>query len=184
MLAEAGLLRQVSFGGGLLYSRLRMRQARGWPPPAQTPCNSATALLTNSSHTQSVSATHLHLRLAAVALQEQGLDTVDANRALGLPDDCREYTSVRNILRDLQVESIQLMVRHPTASALAAGSSSSGHAQHQSSQQEQEQHSSTAVCSSSMSREDGAAAEWLCTGLLQQRLHAAPGTHMTTRHQL
>jgi GTP cyclohydrolase II len=42
--------------------------------------------------------------------QEQGLDTVDANRALGLPDDCREYTSVRNILRDLQVESILLMV--------------------------------------------------------------------------
>lgn len=46
-----------------------------------------------------------------VLLQEQGLDTVDANRALGLPDDCREYTSVRNILRDLQVESILLMVR-------------------------------------------------------------------------
>lgn len=44
------------------------------------------------------------------AVQEQGLDTVDANRALGLPDDCREYTSVRNILHDLQVESIQLMV--------------------------------------------------------------------------
>lgn len=43
-------------------------------------------------------------------LQEQGLDTVDANRALGLPDDCREYTSVRNILRDLHVQSIQLMV--------------------------------------------------------------------------
>ena len=44
-------------------------------------------------------------------LQEQGLDTVDANRALGLPDDCREYTSVRNILRDLGVKSIKLMVR-------------------------------------------------------------------------
>lgn len=55
--------------------------------------------------------------LAAVLLfQEQGLDTVDANRALGLPDDCREYTSVRNILRDLQVESIQLMVSHCTSS--------------------------------------------------------------------
>jgi GTP cyclohydrolase II len=44
-------------------------------------------------------------------LQEQGLDTVDANRALGLPDDCREYTSVRNILRDLAVRSVRLMVR-------------------------------------------------------------------------
>ena len=42
--------------------------------------------------------------------QEQGLDTVDANRALGLPDDCREYTSVLNILKDLDVKSIRLMV--------------------------------------------------------------------------
>lgn len=43
--------------------------------------------------------------------QETGLDTVDANRALGLPDDCREYTSVTNILADLGIRSIKLMVR-------------------------------------------------------------------------
>ena len=43
-------------------------------------------------------------------LQEEGLDTVDANRALGLPDDCREYSSVRNILSDLDIKSIRLMV--------------------------------------------------------------------------
>lgn len=42
--------------------------------------------------------------------QEQGLDTVDANRALGLPDDCREYYSVRNILSDLGIKSIRLIV--------------------------------------------------------------------------
>lgn len=47
---------------------------------------------------------------AHVGSQEQGLDTVDANRALGLPDDCREYTSVRNILRDLGIKSIRLIV--------------------------------------------------------------------------
>ena len=46
-----------------------------------------------------------------VRAQEEGLDTVDANRALGLPDDCREYTSVRNILADLGIRSIRLMVR-------------------------------------------------------------------------
>lgn len=45
-----------------------------------------------------------------VWLQERGLDTVDANRALGLPDDCREYTSVANILADLGIKSIHLMV--------------------------------------------------------------------------
>ena len=44
-------------------------------------------------------------------MQETGLDTVDANRALGLPDDCREYTSVTNILANLGVKSIHLMVR-------------------------------------------------------------------------
>lgn len=40
-----------------------------------------------------------------------GLDTLDANRVLGFPDDCREYTAVRNILADLNVKSVQLMVR-------------------------------------------------------------------------
>ena len=44
-------------------------------------------------------------------LQEQGLDTVDANRELGLPDDAREYSSVQNILADLDIKSIRLMVR-------------------------------------------------------------------------
>jgi GTP cyclohydrolase II len=43
-------------------------------------------------------------------MQETGLDTVDANRGLGLPDDCREYTSVTNILANLGVKSIHLMV--------------------------------------------------------------------------
>lgn len=47
-------------------------------------------------------------------MQETGLDTVDANRALGLPDDCREYTSVTNILANLGVKSIQLMVGQPS----------------------------------------------------------------------
>lgn len=45
-------------------------------------------------------------------VQEQGYDTVDANRELGLPDDAREYTSVQNILDDLDIRSIRLMVRH------------------------------------------------------------------------
>jgi GTP cyclohydrolase II len=49
-------------------------------------------------------------KIAAYALQEKGLDTVDANRALGLPDDCREYSAVRAILHDLGVKSIRLMV--------------------------------------------------------------------------
>eukprot|EP01023_Acetabularia_acetabulum_P047765 TRINITY_DN5038_c0_g2_i2.p1 TRINITY_DN5038_c0_g2~~TRINITY_DN5038_c0_g2_i2.p1 ORF type:complete len:296 (+),score=21.52 TRINITY_DN5038_c0_g2_i2:118-1005(+) len=52
-------------------------------------------------------------KIAAYKLQEEGLDTVDANRALGLPDDCREYTSVVNILKDLNIQSIKLMTNNP-----------------------------------------------------------------------
>jgi GTP cyclohydrolase II len=52
-------------------------------------------------------------KIAAYSLQEDGLDTVDANRALGLPDDCREYTSVRNMLADMKVGSIQLITNNP-----------------------------------------------------------------------
>jgi GTP cyclohydrolase II len=53
-------------------------------------------------------------KIAAYALQDtKGLDTVDANRALGLPDDVREYTAVANILDDLDVRSIRLMTNNP-----------------------------------------------------------------------
>lgn len=37
--------------------------------------------------------TAMRCRPTACLLQEKGLDTVDANRALGLPDDCREYSA-------------------------------------------------------------------------------------------
>ena len=40
-------------------------------------------------------------KVAAYKLQEEGYDTVDANRALGLPDDARRYDSVVDILADL-----------------------------------------------------------------------------------
>jgi GTP cyclohydrolase II len=53
-------------------------------------------------------------KLAAYQLQdEEGLDTVDANRALGLPDDTREYTAVANILEDMNIKSIRLMTNNP-----------------------------------------------------------------------
>lgn len=45
---------------------------------------------------------------APALLQEKGLDTVDANRALGLPDDCREYSAVAHILEDLGISSIKV----------------------------------------------------------------------------
>jgi GTP cyclohydrolase II len=52
-------------------------------------------------------------KIRAYALQEQGLDTVDANRALGLPDDDRDYGAAAAILRDLGVQSVALLTNNP-----------------------------------------------------------------------
>jgi len=52
-------------------------------------------------------------KIAAYALQEEGHDTVDANRMLGLPDDQRRYDAAERILKELGVQSIQLLTNNP-----------------------------------------------------------------------
>lgn len=52
-------------------------------------------------------------KVAAYALQDDGLDTVDANVYLGLPEDCRQYGAVPSILSDLRIQSIQLITNNP-----------------------------------------------------------------------
>jgi 3,4-dihydroxy 2-butanone 4-phosphate synthase/GTP cyclohydrolase II len=52
-------------------------------------------------------------KLRAYALQEAGADTVDANIALGLPVDSREYGIGAQILNDLGVTTMQLMTNNP-----------------------------------------------------------------------
>ena len=52
-------------------------------------------------------------KIAAYHLQETlALDTVEANRKLGLPDDMREYVAVKDILAHLDVESVMLMTNN------------------------------------------------------------------------
>ena len=46
-------------------------------------------------------------------LQEQGLDTVDANRSLGFDDDQREYAVACEMIRDLGIRSVALMTNNP-----------------------------------------------------------------------
>ncbi len=52
-------------------------------------------------------------KIAAYALQEQGHDTVDANRLLGLPDDIRRYDGAAAILKDLGLHRIRLLTNNP-----------------------------------------------------------------------
>lgn len=52
-------------------------------------------------------------KIAAYSLQEKGLDTVDANRALHLPDDSRSYEDAISILQDLELNTIRLITNNP-----------------------------------------------------------------------
>jgi 3,4-dihydroxy 2-butanone 4-phosphate synthase/GTP cyclohydrolase II len=52
-------------------------------------------------------------KLHAYALQEKGLDTVEANQHLGLPIDKRDYGIGSQILRDLGLKNIRIMTNNP-----------------------------------------------------------------------
>src|SRR3954452_2816030 len=52
-------------------------------------------------------------KLQAYALQDQGLDTIEANEALGFDADCRDFTLAVAVLHELKVRQVRLMSNNP-----------------------------------------------------------------------
>jgi len=52
-------------------------------------------------------------KIRAYALQEQGLDTVEANQALGFRDDERDYAVAAHMLRSLSIRSVRVITNNP-----------------------------------------------------------------------
>ena len=55
----------------------------------------------------------LYNKLDAYALQDAGLDTYQANTALGLPEDGRDYTAAAQMLAALGVTEVDLLTNNP-----------------------------------------------------------------------
>ncbi|WP_050606869.1 bifunctional 3,4-dihydroxy-2-butanone-4-phosphate synthase/GTP cyclohydrolase II [Clostridium niameyense] len=60
-------------------------------------------------------------KLKAYSLQEKGLDTVEANLALGFEEDLRDYGIGAQILKDLGIKNIKLMTNNPKKIAGLSG---------------------------------------------------------------
>jgi GTP cyclohydrolase II len=53
-------------------------------------------------------------KVRAYALQDIGLDTVEANLALGFRDDERDYAIAAHMLKSLSIRSVRLMTNNPS----------------------------------------------------------------------
>jgi GTP cyclohydrolase II len=55
----------------------------------------------------------LMAKLQAYALQDRGLDTIEANEALGFDADCRDFSLAVAVLHELKLRQVRLMTNNP-----------------------------------------------------------------------
>ncbi|HXM65112.1 MAG TPA: GTP cyclohydrolase II [Candidatus Acidoferrum sp.] len=55
----------------------------------------------------------LMAKLRAYALQDQGLDTIEANESLGFDADCRDFSLAVAVLHELNIRQVRLMSNNP-----------------------------------------------------------------------
>jgi GTP cyclohydrolase II len=55
----------------------------------------------------------LMAKLKAYVLQDKGLDTIEANQALGFDADCRDFSLAVAILHDLKLQRVRLLSNNP-----------------------------------------------------------------------
>lgn len=60
-------------------------------------------------------------KIRAYRLQDQGLDTVEANVALGLPVDARDFTLAKHIFEHLGIKEVKLLTNNPEKVQVLAG---------------------------------------------------------------
>jgi 3,4-dihydroxy 2-butanone 4-phosphate synthase / GTP cyclohydrolase II len=61
-------------------------------------------------------------KLQAYELQDVGIDTVQANHALGFKDDCRDFSLAAAILHDLGIKRVRLLTNNPRKAVVLADS--------------------------------------------------------------